>query len=82
MEEDWHHERSKDVETLTDISCIRWDRQGPHPVCEKVRQSTARAVEIGAFSDSVPEPCEGASRVGVGAFFPLKFVTASSEKRI
>jgi len=38
------------VETLTEISFIRWDRQGHHPVREEVRRSAARAVdEIAAF---------------------------------
>jgi hypothetical protein len=43
-------ERPENVETLTEISCIRWDRQGHHPVREEVRRSAARAVdEIAAF---------------------------------
>jgi len=38
------------VETLTEISFIRWDREGHHPVREEVRRSAARAVdEIAAY---------------------------------
>jgi hypothetical protein len=49
-EEEEQLERLEDVETLTEISFIRWDRQGHHPVREEVRRSAARAVdEIAAF---------------------------------
>lgn len=48
-------ERPENVETLTEISCIRWDRQGHHPVREEVRRSAARAVdEIAAFQIKEP----------------------------
>jgi hypothetical protein len=49
-EEEEQLERLEDVETLTEISFIRWDRQGHHPVREEVGRSAARAVdEIAAF---------------------------------
>jgi hypothetical protein len=35
-EEEEQLERLEDVETLTEISFIRWDRQGHHPVREEV----------------------------------------------
>jgi hypothetical protein len=43
-------ERPESEETLTEISSIRWNRQGHHPVREEVRGSAPRAVEeIAAF---------------------------------
>jgi hypothetical protein len=38
-------ERPENVEKLTEISCIRWDRQGHHPVREEVRRSATQAVD-------------------------------------
>jgi hypothetical protein len=38
-------EKPENVETLTEISSIRWNRQGHHPVREEVRGSAPRAVE-------------------------------------
>jgi len=52
-EEEEQLERLEDVETFTETSFVRWDRQGHHPVREEVRRSAARAVdEIAAFSGS------------------------------
>lgn len=58
-------ERPETGETLTEISSIRWDRQGHHPVREEVRRSAARAVEeIAAFQIAGPKQRPGSGATG------------------